>query len=247
MGLNPPPQRLSDISTAWALLNQAHGGSATTSAEAQSLILERYRGAVYRYLLAALRDPHVAEDLTQEFGLSLVRGDFHRVTPDRGRFRDYVKTVLSHLIARHRKRQRRAPSPLGHSGSGGQEASAPDSDAEKQFRETWQQELLARTWEHLRRRHKTYYAALRLVTAHGKTPSHQLAELLGQQLGKRVTAEALRQALHRARALFGELLIQEVVYSLQAPTRAEVEQELTELSLLTYCQSALARYRFVSP
>src|SRR5260370_13259693 len=98
------PSHLSRISTSWTVLNQAHNGSADAAA-AKQWIMQRYGGAVHRYLLAALRDPHAADDLTQEFGLSLVRGDFHQVRPERGRFRDYVKTVLFHLVSRYRKRQ----------------------------------------------------------------------------------------------------------------------------------------------
>src|SRR5256885_3417569 len=99
------PSHLSRISTSWTVLNQAHDGSADAAATAKQWIMQRYGGAVHRYLLAALRDRHAADGLTQEFGLSLVRGDFHQVQPERGRFRDYVKTVLFHLVSRHRKRQ----------------------------------------------------------------------------------------------------------------------------------------------
>jgi RNA polymerase sigma factor (sigma-70 family) len=243
----PPPQRLSDIPTVWTLLNQAHGESPAASAEAQRQILQRYRGAVYRYLLAAAGDAHVAEDLTQEFGLSLVRGDFHRVTPERGRFRDYVKTVLFHLMARHRDKQRRVPAALGSGGPNLQAVPAPEVDAEQEFREKWRQELLARAWERLRERNATYYAALRLRAEHAKVRSQELAERLARQLGKRVTAEGFRQAVHRAQGQLAEMLLDEVVHSLQVPTRAEVEQELAELGLLTYCQSALDRYSFPQP
>src|SRR6516162_4885261 len=97
--------RLSRISTIWEALRQAHEGTGGAAEEARRLLVERYGGAVYRYLHAALRDPHAAEDLTQEFALRLVRGDFRKVNAERGRFRDYVKTVLFRLVSRHRKRR----------------------------------------------------------------------------------------------------------------------------------------------
>ena len=90
----PIEQRLSRISTIWTVLHQAHGGTEDDRTAAHSMLMARYGGAVHRYLLATLHDPHAADDLSQEFALALVRGAFHKVEPDRGRFRDYVKTVL---------------------------------------------------------------------------------------------------------------------------------------------------------
>jgi len=80
--------RLSRISTRWSVLRQAHQGPEDAAAAARQELMQRYCGAVYRYLLSAVRDPHTAEDLTQEFALRFVGGHFHRADPSRGRFRD---------------------------------------------------------------------------------------------------------------------------------------------------------------
>ena len=40
------------------------------------------------------RDEQLAEELFQEFALRMLRGDFRRAEPLRGRFRDYLKTVI---------------------------------------------------------------------------------------------------------------------------------------------------------
>jgi RNA polymerase sigma-70 factor (ECF subfamily) len=236
------PQRLSDISTVWIELQQAHAGD-RSAASAQQLILQRYGQAVYRYLLSALRDPHAAEDLTQEFGLGLVRGDFRNVQPGRGRFRDYVKTVLFHLVSRYRKRQRTQAQPLAADSPELPDRAVPPDDPDREFLENWRNELLARTWEALAQAHATCYAVLRFRASHPKLPSAQLAQQVGQELGKPFTADGVRQALHRARALFGNLLLQEVAYSLRAPSAEELEEELRELDLLVYCRGALDRLR----
>jgi hypothetical protein len=52
--------RLSRISTIWTLLGKAHHESGFDVADAQSALIQRYQGAVYRYLLGALRDPDAA-------------------------------------------------------------------------------------------------------------------------------------------------------------------------------------------
>src|SRR5438105_12976441 len=97
-------KRLSQISTAWSLVARAHGPVEADSAALTALV-ERYQAAVYRYLLAATRDPDVADELFQEFALRLVRGDFGRVDAARGRFRDYVKSALINLGINHKKKR----------------------------------------------------------------------------------------------------------------------------------------------
>jgi RNA polymerase sigma factor (sigma-70 family) len=236
-------QRLSKISTAWTMLHQAHAGKKEQAAAAQQLLLQRYRGAVYRYLLAALRDPHAADDLTQEFALSLVRGDFRKAQPEQGRFRNYVKTVLFHLVSKYRKRQQRDPRaelPDSDDPEAGALAVSPE-DTERQFIENWRNELLARAWEALAEAQPTFYSVLRFRAAHPKMPSPEMAQKLGRQLGKPLTQEGVRQTLHRARTLFAELLLEAVAHSVEPPTTELVEQELSDLNLLVYCQPALQK------
>jgi RNA polymerase sigma factor (sigma-70 family) len=113
-------QNLNHISTVWTLVRAATpvagaaNSASTTDAARRALkaLMERYSGAVYRYLLGALRDPHAADDLSQEFSLRFVRGDFRNADPERGRFRDLVKTVLFHLIVDYQRRQKASPLSL---------------------------------------------------------------------------------------------------------------------------------------
>ena len=65
-------------------------------------------------------------------------------------------------------------------------------------------------------------------------PVEQRTEELGRQLGKPVSAEYVRQLLHRARKLFADLLLKEVAQSLEHPTLEAVKQELTDLGLATF-------------
>ena len=64
------------------------------------------------YLGRALGDPEAADEVFQEFALRLLRGDLRRADPERGRFRDLVKTAVFHLIVDHRRRQQARPRPL---------------------------------------------------------------------------------------------------------------------------------------
>src|SRR5262249_32867753 len=155
-----------------------------------------------------------------------VRGDFHNVCPERGRFRDYVKTVLAHLVCRYHTRRHALPQTLAPENPVLANLTAPAGDADREFRERWREELLSRTWEALAVQQGSYYTVLRLRAQQPELSSQQMAEQLQRQQGKPFSAESVRQTLHRARAKFAELLVDEVAHSLQAPTQAEIEDEL---------------------
>jgi hypothetical protein len=93
--------RFDNLSTLWTLVRRAHGETTEAAAQARGELLQRYRGAAYRYLLATVRDPDTAEELSQDFALKFLRGDFRHAHPDRGRFRDYLRSSLAHLIKSH--------------------------------------------------------------------------------------------------------------------------------------------------
>jgi DNA-directed RNA polymerase specialized sigma24 family protein len=112
MDLNSPRPHLSRISTPWTLVRQAHAGSEAGAATAQRLLIQRYCGAVYRYLCGALHDEDAALDLLHEFVVRFLRGDFRRADSAAGRFRDYVKTALIHLVTDYHRQRQAQPQSL---------------------------------------------------------------------------------------------------------------------------------------
>ena len=244
MNENELHQHLSQIATQWSVLYQAHKGDQTEAARARQLLMQRYCGAVYRYLLRAVRDPAVAEDLTQEFALRFVQGRFGQADPSQGRFRNYVKGALFRLVQDHHRSQGRAGRPVSLE----DDAAVPDrSDeaAEREFRESWRQELLSRAWDALNavqaQSGQPYHDVLRLRADQPDLSSTQMAELLSTRLGRTISPANLRQLLHRARERFAELLLEEVCQSLEGAPIEHVEEELAELNLLKYCQDVLDR------
>src|SRR5436190_15537899 len=97
--------KLTDISTIWQVVAEAQCGEGQDAQVAREKLFKRYSGAIHRYLMAALGDPTVVDDLTQEFALALVQGKFHQADPRRGRFRDYLKAVLFNLVRAYRGRE----------------------------------------------------------------------------------------------------------------------------------------------
>ncbi len=238
-------QRLSRITTQWTLIYQAHQSQVETVSAAQRALLKRYCGAVYRYLLGALRNADAAEELSQEFALRFVRGDFKRADPERGRFRDFVKTALYHLIVDYHRREKKRPQPLPADSGQLPNAEPEPVQSDQEFLARWREELLDRTWEALAELQaqtgQLYHTVLRWRAEHPKAPAAQLAEQLSVESGKPFTDVGIRQTLHRARTKFAELLLQEVARSLESSEPERLEQELIDLGLLVYCRPALDR------
>jgi DNA-directed RNA polymerase specialized sigma24 family protein len=224
-----PGDRLSRISTMWTVLRAAHGGPPDAAGAAKQLLLERYGPAVRRYLAGLLRDPHAADDLTQEFALLVVSGKFHGADPARGRFRNYVKSTLFHLVSGHARGQKRQPMAVAPDDGvlAGLAASAEDDRA---FSESWRTELVTRTWAALADANPGYHAVLRLRADHPDASSDELAARTRPPM----TPANLRQTLKRARELFASLLREEVRHTLENPTADAVDEELADLDLLKY-------------
>jgi RNA polymerase sigma-70 factor (ECF subfamily) len=183
--------RLSHLATPWSDLEQAHGGGLPALDEARRRLLQHYSPAVYSYLLGAVRDPHVADDLFQEFALRLMRGAFRRADPSRGRFRDFLKTALGHLVTDHYRRQRRGPSP----DQGAPEPSAdrsPLAEAEGRFAEEWRARLLERTFAALeafeRETGQPLHTLLHFRVEHPELSAAEMASQLSGRLGQEPSA-----------------------------------------------------------
>jgi RNA polymerase sigma-70 factor (ECF subfamily) len=239
---------LSQIQTAWSVVRRAHGDHTAVHAAQQSL-LDRYGGAVRRYALAALRDEDAADEVSQEFALRFVRGDFGNADPERGRFRAFVKTIVYRLIVDYQRRQKKRSreGPM-HSNIAEHVAESDESVGDDiAFQSSWRDELLARCWQKLadeeQRTGKPHHTVLRYRVDHPELHSPELAVGLSEKLGKPVNAGAARVLLHRARDSFAELLLDEVVQSLADESLDEAEEELIELDLLEYCRPALDRRR----
>ena len=224
---------------------RANAGS-QAQPEALREFFQRYQGAVLRYFQTALRDSDVATDLTQDFALRFVRGDFWNVAPERGRFRDFLRVALANMLRDHRRRQRhRAGVEFVPGVHDPVEGVSPEADPE--FDESWRNELLARTWTalelHQAKTGEPYFTALKLKADRAEVSSVELAELFNAARAEvaLISETAFRKTLQRARDRFGELLLREVADTLAVPTRAELERELIELRLLIYCGDRLPK------
>ena len=235
--------RLSQIETLWSVVRQAHAEPSEETAAARARLIERYGGAIRRYLTACLRDQDAVDEVFQEFSLRFVRGDFSGVSPEKGRFRSYIKTVIFHLVADFgRRRKKYAAAALEHESllAGRDDAT---TDLEEQFQTSWRDSLLGQAWEQLRQDEETsgkaWHTVLKTRSQHPELRSPELAERVGEQLGKTISPGNVRVLVHRARERFAEILIALVRDSLASSDQEALEHELIDLNLFQYCRPLL--------
>jgi RNA polymerase sigma-70 factor (ECF subfamily) len=229
------------IPTTWAKVLEGRGQT-DTARDARNALLVRYHEAVYQYFRLKIRNPHHARDLYSNFALKLLETDrvVRNCDPTRGRFRNYLKTVLQNMLTDYYR-------GLSREKDQGLPAELPGLDNELDFDPVWKQTLLNAAWRALEEtdlsRDKLYYTVLRYHSESPHQRSPEAARELSERLGRPFTEEAVRTTLSRARKRFAQFLIEEVERSLGKPTLDELEGELAQLGLLPYCARTLARRR----
>lgn len=235
-------QRLSGIHTKWTVIRNAHAGGDAESSRAQAELAQRYLGAIYRYILGAVRDPHVADDLAQVFAVRLLEGRFSGASPERGRFRDFIRRSVRNLINDHFRKPGTPTAPEDFP-----EPAAPPEEAPDDFDQRWREELFDRTWVALaqseRESGQPYYTVLKRKSENPELRAAQIAEQLTRETGKPVNEAGVRKTVQRAREKFASLLLDEVGRSLQSSDLAVIEQELIDLGLYEYCKDEVQRRR----
>jgi RNA polymerase sigma factor (sigma-70 family) len=220
-------ERLTEIPTSWTTITSAHTPGPKSQAAMEELV-GRYHDAVTRYIYLKVRDKHLADEVLQEFWTKLLTGKLAGADKSKGRFRDYLRTVLHRLIIDHFRSRKVQPLPPGDI----LDSTRPDED----FDRVWREAVLSRVWSRL----ETYQAAtpknryatvLNLRREFPKASIDEIAAKLGELTRTRVTPEAFRKNLQRARAKFIELLIQELRETIHPTSNEDVEAEIFDLGL----------------
>jgi RNA polymerase sigma-70 factor (ECF subfamily) len=240
--------RLSRIETQWSLLKQAHEASSPWASTAQAQLLQRYRGALFRYVLVLTRSLDDAEDLLQEFAVRFLKGDFAAANSRKGSFRAYLKTSIIHMVSdQRRNKQRREAKQKAWNVQDQPDHEPAAAHTDHDFDESWRDDLLSRTWQRLqdyeRATAKPYYQMLVLRSQFPQFDSSELASRMTQRLNlpAPLSTAALRKLLQRARETFSEFLLDEVVASIQSTDRNDLEIELIACGLWEYCRCALEK------
>ncbi len=220
-------EHLTDLETSWTTITSAH----TPGPVGQRAMLElvsRYHDAVERYLRLKLRDRNLADEVFQEFWTKLLTHKLAGADREKGRFRDYVRTVLHRLIIDHFRSRKLQSLPPGEL----LDPSSPDADYDRVWREAVIKRVRSRLVTYEANTPKNRYATvLELRLESPKAPIEDLALRLSEKTGSRVSPEAFRKTLQRARNKFLELLVLELKETIHPSEPADIETEIFDLGL----------------
>ena len=229
---------LTDLSTHWTVVFEAHSGKPGKIDMAVSELMCRYAGAVHRYLLKAVKIPRPPRSWTRIRGPVSAR-QFSPCRPQAGPFSRLREASRPESDQRLLPAQRSDRSRNTASGEPIFEHDGP-AHFEQQFLESWRIDLLDRAWNSLAALETTtgqpYHTVLRFRVDHPALTSGQLAEQLTVTLARPLTPGAVRQALQRSRRKYVDFLLAVVLASLSCPTQDDLEEELSDLNLLNYCR-----------
>ncbi len=224
---SPPAERLTALETSWTRLRMAHVPGPEGQAAMRDLI-SRYHDAVDRYLRLKLRDPNLADEVLQEFWIKLLAGKLAGADQTKGRFRDYLRTVLHRLIVDHFRGRKLQPLPPGEF----PDPSVPDAEYDRAWRSVILERVFDRLGTYEASNPKNRYASvLRLRHDNPDASIDELALRLSATLGTVIRPDAFRKTLQRARIKFFELLKQELRETIHPATPEDVEDEINELGL----------------
>lgn len=226
------------FTTEWSLVLAAGDSEDPDSREALTALCEAYWYPVYIHVRHLGHDAEEARDLTQGYFADLLDRRFIKVaSPDRGRFRAFLKTTVQRYLSHEHRR-----SQAQKRGGGQVRITLDFQDAEskfsreiassktpdKLFEEHWARSLLERALERLRSelQHSTGSDRFRrletfLTDASPGARYKQVAAELG------TTESAVKSTVHRMRHRYGELLRAEVGRTVSRPE--EVDEEIRYL------------------
>jgi hypothetical protein len=106
----------------------------------------------------------------------------------------------------------------------------------KQWISLWREGLLERAWRSLERKEHAdpdspVYSVLHFATLNPKATPEMLVVQIKSELGIDVNESTVRECLPVARALFAQLVADEVAETLEAPSSDDVKREINQLGL----------------
>jgi RNA polymerase sigma factor (sigma-70 family) len=223
--------------THWSVVLEAQSESPAAQ-EALEKLCRIYWRPIYSFVRREGAETEDAEDLTQGFfALLLERNDLNTVCKEKGRLRSFLLASLKHFMANERRDAAtikrgggRTLIPLDWIGS--EDSTEFDrSDmlsADLLYDRRWALTVLDRVFARLREESRgSPNAPLleRLNTLLSDEPDRPSQAEIAREFG--MTENAVKQAFHRLRQRYRQLLREEVAHTVATP--AEIEEELRHL------------------
>jgi RNA polymerase sigma factor (sigma-70 family) len=224
--------------THWSVVRLAGEADSPRASEALEKLCRAYRSPLYSYIRRLGHGPEDAEDLTQAFFAKLLQRNFWaRADREKGRFRSFLLTALRHFLADERDRGKTAKR-----GGGFACISIDEQGSEERYMEGLNQNLSAeqqfdRQWaatilEQARSKLRQECAASgklglfdRVSLVDGQNENTVPYAVIAQELGMSISA--VKSAVSRLRARYGELVREEIAQTVSSPS--EIEEEIRHL------------------
>lgn len=224
--------------THWSVVLAAGDSGNPESREALAVLCQSYWYPVYVLVLHSGNEPDAARDLTQGFFASLLEKQSLKVaTPERGRFRSFLRAAVHNFLANERQRATalkrgggRTPITLDFDRTDAPARLEPAEDETplSLYERSWARTLLRRVLDRLRRemassRDTGRYRRLEPFLTGAPPPGGYAA--IAAEL--EMTEGAVKTAMHRLRRRYGTLLREEVAGTVEDP--AAVDEEIRYL------------------
>jgi RNA polymerase sigma factor (sigma-70 family) len=223
--------------THWSVVLEAQGPTPAAQVALEKLCRTYWR-PIYGFVRRQGTSPEEAEDLTQGFfALLLERRDLDTVRKEKGRLRSYLLTSLRHFLTNERSRamaikrgegQQLIPLEAMRESERASFEPTDTSTADQIYERRWALALLDQV---LTRLGDEYHAAgnmilfERLKTLLTNEPDRPSQAQIADELG--MTENAVKQAFHRLRERYRQLLREEIAHTVIAP--GDIEDELRHL------------------
>ncbi len=213
-------------------VNLVRSSNPWTKANSAAGFVLRYLVTVRRQLIAILGSSEQADECLKLLIAHLVSAGFGE--NKKGRLRDFlIRAIRS--TAKSKLGEQLGDATSGDSGSVNLGGISPEKMNE-QWLSYWRTGLLERAWRSLEQHeHKNpalpLYSILHCATTKSKKPNQTLAGRLASEHGVHLSDEVIQKILPEARAMFAQLLADEVAETLEKPTEQDVKAELQTLGL----------------
>jgi RNA polymerase sigma factor (sigma-70 family) len=225
------------VTTRWSVVLTAQGRSPAAQ-DALEKLCRSYWMPLYAFVRRAGFSPEEAQDLTQEFfARFLQRRDVDAVRREKGRLRSYLLVALEHFLTNERQRTRARKRGHGQQLISLDEILSHQRDelepadtltADQIYEQRWAltvlEQVFARLGDEFRANGRTpLFERLKELLA--DEPGHPSQAEIARELG--VTENALKQAFHRLRERYRQILREEIAHTVASP--GEIEDELRHL------------------
>jgi len=234
----PPPQGAAFRTTHWSVVLNAADLESPQAAEAMSRLCQVYWYPLYAYVRRKGQKPEEAQDLTQEFFARLLAKNYLRsLDRQKGKFRSFLLAAMEHFLAKEWRDAHRLKR-----GGGRVILSLDECDAENRYKvdavesmtaeriyeRRWTLALLEQALKRLREEFAAngrlaLFEALEIYMTGERAPCTYAEVALKLDM----TEGAVKVAVHRMRARYGELVRAEIANTVSR--EEDVEEELRHL------------------